>query len=104
MRNGVSGAPCPHCESIRTRTIGTGYSDEGYRIRRRRCTDCDGPSFITAEVTVPATWGELETSYRLKQLYYFRRKQGYQGRTEMARPRPLASLDVRVRVRRSAAA
>lgn len=101
MRAGVSGAPCPECESIRTRTISTGYSDEGYRLRRRRCVDCDAPSFLTAEVHIDATWGELETSYRLKQRDYFRRRGNYQGRTAMARYRPTATLDVKVNVRRS---
>jgi transcriptional regulator NrdR family protein len=100
MKNGVSGAPCPECESIHTRTLNSGYTDEGYRLRRRRCIDCDAPSFLTVEVHVPATWTELETSYRLKQREYFRRKQGYQGRTSLARTRQTASLDVRVNVRR----
>lgn len=104
MKKEVSGALCPECESRRTLCTGTGYSDEGYRIRRRRCMDCDAPSFITAEVVVPATWGELESSWRLKQLLYFRKRQGYQGRTEMARFKPQASLDVKVRVTRRRAA
>lgn len=103
MKNGVSGALCPECGGRRTRTLSTGYSDEGFRLRRRRCVDCGAPSFITVEVVVPATWGELETSNRLKQRDYYRRKQGFQGRYEMARVRPLASLDVKVRVSRRAA-
>ena len=104
MRSGISGAPCPACESIRTACIATGFTDEGYRLRRRKCMDCDGPSFLTAEVHVDATWGELETSYRLKQRDYFRRRQGYQGKTYNARHRSLAALDVKVSVRRRPAA
>ena len=100
MRNGISGAPCPSCESIRTKTLATGFSDEGFRLRRRRCMDCEAPSFLTVEVHVPATWTELETNYRLKQRDYFRKRNGYQGRTEMARYRQTASLEVKVNVRR----
>ncbi len=104
MKRGISGAPCPECESIRTETLSSGFSDEGYRIRRRRCVDCRAPSFITVEVPVPATWGELEVETRLKQRDYFRRRNGYQGRYNLARTRPLASLDVKVRVTRRAVA
>jgi len=104
MRGGVSGAPCPECESIRTQTLGTGYTDDGLRLRRRRCVDCGAPSFITVEVMVPATWGELETNTRMKQRDYFRRRNNYQGRTALARYRPKARLDVKVTVRRESAA
>ena len=104
MKRGVSGAPCPECGGIRTETLGTGYSDEGYRLRRRRCIDCSAPSFLTAEVHIPATWGELETSFHLKQRDYSRRRFGYKGRTNLAHTKPMASLLVKVTVRRRAAA
>lgn len=99
MRRGISGAPC-QCESIRTETLATGYSDEGYRLRRRKCRDCGAPSFLTVEVHVPATWTELDTSYRIYQRDYFRRKRGYEGRVDKAHLRPQASLAVKVTVRR----
>lgn len=97
----VSGPECPECESRRTRCLSTGYSDEGYRIRRRKCVDCEGPTFITAEVVLPgATWGELETSYRDKYREQYRAKTGANPRPYLIK-RP-ASLDVRVTLRRAA--
>lgn len=97
----TSGVLCPECGSRKTKTQSTGFSDEGHRLRRRRCTECGAPSFVTVEVPVEATWGELETSHRLMQRDYFRRRQHYQGQTSMARTRQTARLLVKIRVIRS---
>jgi hypothetical protein len=103
----VSGAPCPECGSIRTYCQASGYSDEGFRLRRRKCLDCDAPSFLTAEVVIPgASWGELDTSahLRARESYRRNRKSSAPFRAKpylMKRP---ASLDVTVRVRRAVAA
>jgi transcriptional regulator NrdR family protein len=97
----VSGPECPECESRKTRCLSTGYSDEGYRIRRRKCVDCDAPSFITAEVVIPdATWGELETSYRDRYRDRYRIKNSAQPKPYLIK-RP-SSLRVSVQVRRAA--
>ena len=100
-RHGVSGVECPECGSVRTRTLATGRTDDGIRLRRRRCIDCYAVSFLTVEVPIEATWGELDTDYKLRQRDYSRRKQGYQGRYSMARTRPMARLEVKVKVVRA---
>jgi hypothetical protein len=73
----VNGAECPDCGSHRTYCQATGYTDEGYRLRRRKCIDCDAPSFLTAEVVIPgAAWGELDSDahQRARESYYRNRK------------------------------
>lgn len=97
----TSGVLCPECGSRKTKTQSTGFSDEGHRLRRRRCLECGAPSFLTVEVPVDATWGELETSYRLHQREYYRKRQGYQGMTAMSRTRQTARLVVKIRVIRN---
>lgn len=109
MRNvkNVNGPECPECESRRTYCQATGYTDEGYRLRRRKCLDCDSASFLTAEVVLPgATWGELDTGAHLRARESYRRNRKYPS---PYRPKPFlmkrpATLDVRVTIRRSRAA
>lgn len=101
------GAMCPECESVRTYCQATGYTDEGYRLRRRQCQDCDAPSFLTAEVVLPgATWGELDTAAHL------RARESYRRNRKLTSPfypkpflmKPPATLEVTVRIRRGKAA
>ena len=105
MRKNVNGAECPECESRRTYCQATGYTDEGYRLRRRKCMDCDSPSFLTAEVVIPgASWGELDTGAHLRARDSYRRNR---KATSPFRPKPYlmkrpSTLDVSVRVRKAA--
>jgi hypothetical protein len=101
MKSGVSGAPCPECESIRTATTGTGYTDQGYRLRRRKCLDCDAGSFLTIEVAIDASWGELDSMYNWRQRQYARARAGYKGKTQLAHPIGVSTLEVDVKVVRS---
>ena len=103
----VAGPECPECEGRRTYCQATGYTDEGYRLRRRKCLDCDSPSFLTAEVVLPgATWGELDTSAHLRARESYRRNR---KATSPFRPKPYlmrapARLEIGVNVIRRRAA
>ena len=104
-RKNVNGPECPECESRKTYCQATGYTDEGYRLRRRKCLECESPSFLTAEVVLPgATWGELDTGAHLRARESYRRNRKIDSRYIpkpylMKRP---ASLQISVRVRRAA--
>ena len=72
---------CPHCGSVRSRVKAIGYSDEpeSYRIRYRRCIDCD-ETYTTAEVVVPGTtFYRLEPHHREKRRLAERDRYGYIG-------------------------
>jgi len=97
-KQGISGAECPECESHRTQTLDTGYSDEGYRLRRRKCIDCGATSFTTAEVVVPVPFSRLDTHRRWLSRMYHRKRNGYQGKTQLAHPKPPAKLVITVKV------
>lgn len=100
MKHGVSGVECPECESTRTRTLSTGRTDDGIRLRRRRCVDCEAPSFLTVEVHVPdVSWGELDTDAHHRDRDYQRRTHGYQGRYRLSRTKQTtARLSIRITV------
>jgi hypothetical protein len=102
-RNNVE---CPRCESILTRSRGGGYSDDGYRLRRRHCQDCD-LYFTTAEVPVlyddgspvplMALSGEFRDYNKLRQ----RDVVGFHGGIGGRRPYvESARLSIEVKVRR----
>jgi hypothetical protein len=100
-----AGAECPECESRRTYCQATGYTDEGYRLRRRKCVDCEAPSFLTAEVVLPgASWGELDTGAHLRARDSYRRNRKalspFRAKPHLMK-RP-ATLSVRVLIRRAA--
>lgn len=97
-KNGVAGAECPECGSHRTQTIDTGYTDEGHRLRRRRCTDCESASFTTVEVVVPAPFTSLDTHRRWLNRMYARKRYNYQGNVALSHPKPSARLAVQVKV------
>ena len=103
----VAGPECPECEGRRTYCMATGYTDEGYRLRRRKCMDCDSSSFLTAEVVLPgATWGELDTSahLRARESYRRNRKATTPFRAKPYLMRRPARLEVTVSIRRERAA
>lgn len=94
----MAGAECPECGSHRTQTIDTGYTDEGHRLRRRRCTDCESPSFTTVEVVVPAPFSRLDTHRRWLNRMYARKRFNYQGNTNFAHPKAPARLAIQIKV------
>lgn len=107
-RSGVSGPPCPECESIRTRCLETGYSDSGtlvrgrsssetiFRLRRRKCLDCDAPSFSTIEIPVKYPFTKLDRETAFKKLMWYRAKYGAKPRQAYHKP---AKLNLNVTVR-----
>jgi len=94
-RTGVNGVECPGCGSIRTKTLDTGYTDFGLRLRRRKCIDCDEQSFSTVEVMVPLPFTALDTNRALKKVLFERRKNGHQPRKGYSSP-PKTEIDVRI--------
>lgn len=98
----ISGVECPECGSIRTRCRSTGYSHDNDRVRRRVCADC-GYWFTTVETVLPedVTWGELVPYSRSHDRGRAQMKFGYRHNPNLLRP--IASLNIDIRVARQAA-
>lgn len=94
-RFGVNGVECPGCGSIRTKTLDTGYTDFGLRLRRRKCIDCDEQSFSTVEVAVPFPFTRLDTNRALKKVLFERQKNGHKPRKGYSSPEK-TNIEVRV--------
>ena len=97
-RSGVSGPPCPECESTRTKCLETGYTDQGIRLRRRKCQDCEYPSFSTIEVPVHWPFTKLDRETAFKKLMWYRAKHGAKPKPRYHKPKKI-SLEVTVKAR-----
>ena len=98
----ISGVECPECGSIRTRCRSTGYTHDNDRVRRRACDDC-GRWFMTVETVLPddLTWGEMVPYSRAHDRTRHQVKFGYRRNPNLLRP--VASLNIEIRVSRQAA-
>lgn len=101
QRNNVE---CPDCGSVLTRCRGGGRSDEGHRIRRRICQDCN-LIFCTVEVVVmyddgtPVPLTALDSEHRWYHRQEQRRRVKYHGTRTGRQPyEEPARLSVKVKV------
>lgn len=97
---------CPRCESNLTRVCGGGRDDDGHRLRRRRCVECN-LYFTTVEVPVLYDDGSivplmaLSGDFRMYNKLRQRDVNGYQGGIGGQRPyAESARMTVKVSVRR----
>jgi hypothetical protein len=101
-----SNVECPRCESILTRSRGGGHDDQGHRLRRRHCEDCD-LYFTTVEVPVlyddgtPVPLMALSGDFRVYNKLRQRDVKGFHGGVGGRRPySESARLSIQVKVRR----
>lgn len=97
---------CPRCGSPNNKCerMGRDASDT-YSLRLRFCVDCRR-SFATTEVPIidrddePVPYGQLDMEYRHYMRDWQRKQRGWKGKLYQRRPKPMAQLQVEVRVRR----
>ena len=98
---------CPMCGSTDTvcKRMGRDVTD-CYTLRQRNCRGCH-KTFTTAEVPLldsdgePVPFMQLDMEWRDYHRNYARSVRGYQGKTYQRRTKPMARIDVEVRVRRA---